>query len=205
MYRARRYVVPYYKSRKLIAELTPEQLARNAWAHAKALGDLQTFDAYPERYQVVVARDVLEHLDDPSAALRNLLGALAPGGLLMVAGPVPTSFKGWVTKLTPHALHVAYYRWILKEPHAGEPGRLPFKAHLNGAAGPAALKRTARAYGLSLAYEALTPPSWALEQMARISPWLSGAYRAAMWGLRVLSLGLWRPDLSDMVLVFRRG
>ena len=53
-------------------------------------------------------------------------------------------------------------------------------------------------------YEALTPPSWALQQMRRISPLLSGAYQAAMWALRLLSVGLWRPDLSDMVLVFRR-
>ncbi len=185
-------------------DISPEQLERNGWAQTRLLGDLQTFDAYPETYQVVVCRDVLEHLDDPQAALNNLLGALAAGGLLMVSGPIPTSFKGLVTKLTPHALHVAYYRHVLKEPHAGEPGRLPFKAHLNLSVGPEGLKAAAQAAGMSLVYEALTPPSWALEQMRRISPLLSGAYQAAMWGLRVLSLGLWRPDLSDMVLVFRR-
>lgn len=185
-------------------DISPEQLERNGWAHTKLLGDLQTFAAYPQRYQVVVCRDVLEHLDDPQAALANLLGALAPGGLLMVAGPVPTSFKGLVTKFTPHALHVAYYRWILREPHAGEPGRLPFKAHLNLSVGPEALKAAAAAAQLCIVYEALTPPSWAVSQMRRISPLLSGAYAAAMWALRLLTLGMWRPDLSDMVLVFRR-
>ena len=186
-----------------VIDISAEQLARNAYADTRLEGDLQTFDAYPERYDVIVCRDVLEHLEQPQAALQRLLAVLAPGGILVIGGPAPTSFKGLLTKFSPHGVHVAYYRWIIGEPNAGKPGYAPFKAFMSMSIRPAALKRTAARAGLGCVYEALTPPSWMLERMAAVSPLLPAAYNAAMAVLRALSFGTWRPDLSDMVLAFR--
>jgi SAM-dependent methyltransferase len=43
------------------------------------------------RYDAVLAVDVLEHLDDPVAALKHMCGLLAPGGALLIATPDPSS------------------------------------------------------------------------------------------------------------------
>jgi 2-polyprenyl-3-methyl-5-hydroxy-6-metoxy-1,4-benzoquinol methylase len=44
-----------------------------------------------ERYDVVLAVDILEHLDDPVAALDRMCALLAPGGALLIVTPDPTS------------------------------------------------------------------------------------------------------------------
>ena len=44
-----------------------------------------------ERYDAVLLVDVLEHLDDPVAALDRLLTVLAPGGTLLIVTPDPSS------------------------------------------------------------------------------------------------------------------
>jgi hypothetical protein len=43
-----------------------------------------------------------------------------------------------------------------------------------------------------------------LSRMAKVSPLIPLFYNAAMAVMRAASLGTWRPDLSDMILVFRR-
>src|SRR5579875_3257261 len=67
-----------------VIDISPEQLERNSYAKTRLLGDLQVFDAYPDRYDVIVCRDVLEHLEAPEQAIDRLLAALAPGGLLVI-------------------------------------------------------------------------------------------------------------------------
>jgi SAM-dependent methyltransferase len=187
-----------------VIDISPEQLERNGYAKTRLLGDLQAFDAYPDRYDVIVCRDVLEHLDAPEKAIDRLLAALAPGGLLVIGGPVPTSFKGLLTKWSPHWFHVAFYRLIMGEPDAGKPGHAPFRAYMNFCTRPEALKAKARKAGFICVFEALTPPSWMLSRMAKVSPLIPLFYNAAMAVMRAASLGTWRPDLSDMILVFRR-
>jgi SAM-dependent methyltransferase len=44
-----------------------------------------------ERYDVIVMIDVLEHLDDPTGAIRRCHELLAPGGALLVATPDPSA------------------------------------------------------------------------------------------------------------------
>ncbi len=186
-------------------DISAEQLERNPWAHHRVLADIETFDDYPDRYDVVVCSDVLEHLRRPEAALQRLIQALAPGGLLIVGGPVPTSAKGLFTKATPHAVHVAAYRHLLGYKQAGQPGHPPFPTHLRLSMGPRPLVAWARANGLNPVHVGLSHPSWVVGQLRKLSPALSGAYLGLMAVLRALSFGAWRPDLTDMVLVFRKA
>lgn len=186
-------------------DISREQLDRNPWAHHKLLADIETFTAYPRAYDVAVCSDVLEHLRRPDAALANLAPALKPGGLLIVGGPVPTSFKGLVTKLTPHGVHVWAYRRLLGYPMAGQPGHPPFPTVLKFSMGPGPLVAWARAHGLTSVHVGRSHASWVVGQLRKKNPMLSSLYLLVMASLRVLSLGSWRPDLTDMVLVFRKA
>jgi SAM-dependent methyltransferase len=92
------------------------ELSLDAVAHARRLGlhvrdtaleDAAREDAkHGERYDAVLAIDVLEHLDDPVAGLERLSALLAPGGALLVTSPDPTCL----------AARVAGPRWWCYEP-----------------------------------------------------------------------------------------
>jgi SAM-dependent methyltransferase len=185
-------------------DISQEQLDRNPWAHHKLLADIETFTAYTTAYDVAVCSDVLEHLRRPEAALNCLVPALKPGGVLIVGGPVPTSFKGLVTKFTPHAVHVWAYRRLLGYPMAGQPGHPPFPTVLKFSMGPSPLTAWAHANGLEPLHVGRSHAAWVVGQLRKKSPLLSGLYLGVMAVLRLASLGTWRPDLTDMVLVFRK-
>lgn len=80
------------------ASLLAIDLSRASLAHAMAktsalgitrirfaLGDLLEVAAIGERFPVIEAVGVLHHLADPAAGLKALAGALAPGGVMLVA------------------------------------------------------------------------------------------------------------------------
>jgi SAM-dependent methyltransferase len=58
--------------------------------HACTLGQLVA-DPEPPRYRVIVLADVLEHLDDPAAAIGNCAALLEPDGVLCLVTPDPGS------------------------------------------------------------------------------------------------------------------
>ena len=70
------------------------ELAAGSREHARSLGlDVrdQTLEEADGVYGAVVLADVLEHLDDPVAALRRIAGLLAPGGVTLIVTPDPAS------------------------------------------------------------------------------------------------------------------
>ncbi len=58
------------------------------------IGDLGALPLAPAVFDAVLALDVLEHLDDDAAALRQAARALRPGGLLVVTVPALPSLWG---------------------------------------------------------------------------------------------------------------
>ena len=56
------------------------------------VGDPAEIALPPAAFDLVTAFHVVEHLPDPAAALRNMLGSLAPGGLMIVEVP---NVGGW--------------------------------------------------------------------------------------------------------------
>jgi SAM-dependent methyltransferase len=71
------------------------ELSTDAAAHAReALGLTVrpvTVDQLDERYNVIVLADVLEHLDDPAAAIDHCARLLDPGGVVCLVTPDPAS------------------------------------------------------------------------------------------------------------------
>lgn len=74
------------------------------------VGSLESFQA-PGRFDVAVLANVLEHMAEPSAALRHIRGLLAPGGRLFVSCPNGESWqrrlfgRNWVNWHVPFHLH----------------------------------------------------------------------------------------------------
>lgn len=171
-------------------DISAEQLARNEWAELKIQADVQ--DHRCERaFDVVVSIFVLEHVERPGAALRNMLDCLRPGGLLVLAVPDLRSLKGIVTRLTPFWFHEAFYRWVYRRP-----GSI-FPTTMRPEISPPRLRDRLRAEGCEVVHEQNVPE--------RLPGRLDRAYAGLCAVLRALSLGRWRPELSNYLVVARKG
>ncbi len=93
-------------------DIDADQLAKNTALRERVLGDLETYPLPTAEFDIVVCWDVIEHLARPRDALRNMFGAVKPGGLLILGFPNLLSFKGLVTKATPFRFHEAFYRYM---------------------------------------------------------------------------------------------
>ena len=92
-------------------------------------GDLMTVDVPLASYDMVFSSWVLEHLEDPSAALDRFFSWLRPGGLVVAIFPDRDTAKGFITRMSPFFVHVWYYRWIKGRKTAGKPGYEPYHTH----------------------------------------------------------------------------
>jgi SAM-dependent methyltransferase len=176
-----------------------EAMAKNENIDAAIIGDLETARLDEGSFDAVLCWTVLEHLERPQEALRNLVRALRPGGLLIVGVPNIWSIKGLITKATPHRFHVWAYRRLLGHADAGNAGVAPYRTYLRLAISPRALARFARASNLELLYANAygeTPG-----QLPRL---LRGAWTGAARALSGLLLGKVDPNASEYAAVFRK-
>jgi SAM-dependent methyltransferase len=63
-------------------------------------------EAWQERFDVVVLRDVIEHLDDAAVALRNIARIMRPGGVILITFPPYLSAYGGHQQLLGTALGI---------------------------------------------------------------------------------------------------
>lgn len=114
------------RSEITVVDIDADQIARCEYATTKRVGDIQTLRFDPGQFNLVVCFNVIEHLPDVESTLRGFAEALRPGGLLFIGAPNPHSLSGVVTRVAPHWFHVWYYRHVLKDKRAGQPGCAPF-------------------------------------------------------------------------------
>lgn len=179
------------------------QLERNPRLNERILGDVQSYPLEKGKYDLAICWDVLEHLPRPQDALKNLAGALKPGGVLVLAMPNVGSIKGLVTKFTPHAFHVWVYRNFFEIKEAGLPGNRPFKTFLRWSIAPSRIKKFARENNLAVEY-AVTYEFQMQKNFRKkffLIDWLFGLAGILS---KVLSLG--RADLNhtDCIFVLRQ-
>ena len=125
-------------------------LSRNERVDEAIVGNIETYPIPQGRFDLVVCHDVLEHVDDPVAALRNLARSVAVGGELDVQIPILWSDKGLITRLTPHRFHVWCYRVLFRIETAGLDGHAPFPTKMRIT--PKRLERELAAAGLVLVH-----------------------------------------------------
>jgi SAM-dependent methyltransferase len=181
-------------------DISREQLDRNTYAREKLHGDLQTFDFDSRSFDLIICWDVLEHLAAPDAAVARLARALKPGGRLLIKGPLPNTVKGLVTRFTPHALHVQFYKRFLGSADAGKPGHAPFQAHLAAGSHPRGIAEV-------LARNAVTVDaiqgfdSMHVAAIAARSRLVFAGYRCSEAILSALTLGRYAQGMTDFFLV----
>jgi SAM-dependent methyltransferase len=138
-------------------DISPEQLEKNSYLHESILGDIQDPQALaPLSYDLIICWDVLEHLPEPTLALRNFVQAAKYGGVILLASPNVLTVRGLITKFTPHLLHVWFYRYVAGYKEAGSPGSWPFKSYHRFAMSPHSIVIFAKESGLSVELERYT-------------------------------------------------
>jgi SAM-dependent methyltransferase len=129
-------------------DISPAQLERNGALDERVLGDLESHRFPPASFDLIVAWDVLEHLDRPVLALENLVDAARPGGLVILAVPNLQSVKGLVAKFTPHWVHTAVQQGVYPDWPRDVEDVGPFPTKLRRAITVGRLVRWAEARGL---------------------------------------------------------
>src|SRR3972149_2364697 len=110
----------YKKNAYLVGiDISQEQLDKNTMLDEKILGDIQDGSLPASSFDLIVCWDVLEHLTKPELALKNFTRSVNDGGLILLASPNVMTVRGLLTKLTPHWVHVLYYRHVVGLAAAG--------------------------------------------------------------------------------------
>lgn len=184
-------------------DISEKQLNRNQGLHEKIVGDLQTYPLEAGRFDVIVSWDVLEHLESPGQALANLFKATKKDGIVVLAAPHIFSIKGIVTKLLPHTLQVAFYRYVIGDKRAGKDDHGPFRTFLKREMWPENVIDQGKRAGFEIAYfcKYEGPVPRHLRNKYRL---VDMGFALTGWLSRIISLNKYDLNHSDYMLVLKK-
>lgn len=184
-------------------DISQSQLDRNSILSEKILGDIQTYPLDESAFDIIICWDVLEHLSDPEAAVRNLVRATTPGGSIILALPNLGSPKGLLTKYTPHWFHVWVYKHVFGYENAGQDGYGPFPTYMRRSIAPQALKSLGAQLGLETVYFSLYEGGAAgkLRGRARVTGPLWSIVKLIV---KILSFGRLDAEKTDCIIVLSK-
>jgi SAM-dependent methyltransferase len=159
------------------------------------LGDLRTVELPAGDFDVIYSSYVLEHIDGAERVLDNFARWLRDDGLLLIMVPDRDTVWGFVARTTPFWFHVAFKRWIQREPNAGKPGHAPFPTHHDEVVSRRGLHAWSARHGFEVLHE----------HARQFQPRRFGGLVRAFTGvLALLSLGRLDARYNDLILVLRR-
>jgi SAM-dependent methyltransferase len=191
------------RAKVTVVDIDAEQLTNNDYANECILGDIQTYRFAPGRFDLITCYNVIEHLPDVEAALRNFIEAVRVNGLIVIGAPNPASLSGIVTRYTPHWFHVWFYRRVLGRANAGLPGEPPFPTFFQPLVAPSRLKAFAFARGMEVLYEK-TYESPRFDDIRGRSPLVAALLDGFATLLNVLMLNRTDVRKGDYHMVLRR-
>jgi SAM-dependent methyltransferase len=162
--------------------------------HEAVVGDLRTADFGHRTFDVIFSSFVLEHVPGAQQVLENFNRWVKPGGLIIIMIPDPYSAHGFTARMTPHWIHLLYYRLIRGQKNAGKPGYGPYPVTYDKAVSREGIRAFCAENGLVLAAE-----------YGMLADTLKNRLvQAYMKTLQVLSLGRLSSDHSDIIFIIRK-
>ncbi|PZS13097.1 MAG: class I SAM-dependent methyltransferase [Pseudonocardiales bacterium] len=161
-------------------------------------GDLRTVALPAESFDVVYCSYVLEHVAGAQAVLDRFVAALRPGGRLIVRVPDGNSVYGFLTKHSPHRVHVLYKRYVERYPNAGKPGYAPYPTVYDEVVTLRGLRAWAAHNGLAVLHEDGT--NLYLKHFGRLRPVVS----AVLVAIAACSRGRLSASHNNICMVFQK-
>ena len=143
-------------------EITGVDLDRHALAHRQdALhdlhhavnDDLRNVSFAAGSFDVVYSSYVLEHVAGARQVLDRFAEWTKPGGFIVLKIPARESVVGWLTRILPFRLHVAFYRYVAEQKDAGKPGHAPYPVFHEPVISLTGIRDFCRARGLRIRNE----------------------------------------------------
>jgi len=191
------------RHRMTVLDISSEQLQRNTYADEKICADIQNVDLGGRTFDLVVCWDVLEHLENPLAALDRIFDAVGHNGILLIGAPNAHSLKGAVTRFSPHWFHIAYYRAVRRQPDAGKPGHAPFPTYMRSEMSFESVVQHAKSKSLTVR-EQRTYVGPAILELSSAGGMVAAAYFATSKIMRLATSHRFEPDHSDYFIVAQR-
>ncbi len=181
-------------------DVSQRQLERNQHLAESIHGDLQTYPLPERSFDLVICWDVLEHLAKPEAALRNMRRALKPDGLMILGLPNLMSVKGLVTKFSPHAFHIWFYRRVYRSAKSGEDDAGPFPTFFRLAIAPKGIRRFAQESGLRVVHFGRVESP--MQRLVRLRYSITGrVWKAIRFAIKCVSVGAVDAERTELIVV----
>jgi len=91
--------------------------------------DLRDMDFGDRKFDVIYNSYVLEHIEGTERVMQNFDRALRPGGLIVLRMPDRNTVFGFIARVSPFWVHIAYKRYIEGLKDAGKPGHPPYRTY----------------------------------------------------------------------------
>jgi SAM-dependent methyltransferase len=166
--------------------------------HEAITGDLRTINLPAESYDVAFSSFVLEHVEGAQQVLDRLVAAVRPGGLLLVRIPDRDSVYGFITRHSPHWLHVQYKRHIRRIKQAGTPGWGPFPTVYDKVVSWQGMKAYCASHGLEIV------DACSSNYFLRVFGPFAGVVDGGLRMVAMLSFGRLTARHSNLALVIRK-
>jgi SAM-dependent methyltransferase len=177
-------------------DISEKQLLRNQDIDERIVGDIQVYNFQPASFDIIICWNVLEHVQNPLAALSRFEKALKQDGIIILGLPNGLSIKGLITKYTPHVFHVWAYKHLFGIVNAGIDDNAPFKAVLSFTILPTAIRNFAFEHGLRIVYFASYDSEFYIQK-------LNAFFRFIKEPIKFLSLN--RLGDSDFVIALQKA
>ena len=119
------------------------RVTSNPFLHRGIIADAVDMPLPACYFDLVVADNVMEHIDDPEGTLKEIMRVLKPGGILIFKTPNFFHYMPLIAYLTPHSFHT----WINKLRGRETIDTFPTRYKLNS---KSAVKRHAESLGFSV-------------------------------------------------------
>lgn len=190
-------------ARLLALDISFGQLVRNTATLYRVQADLHDLPFGGGALDMVICFNAIEHLNAPQNALRQIVAALRPGGILLLGCPDRASLKGWITRLTPIWFHRLYYRFVVGKEDRGEKHFDAFETELDAIVSSRALPKWLQDHGMAIlfyrAYDGAAAYELTRGDLKRRL--ISVPYYTAGFLGKLLSGGRWRATDSDLLFV----